>query len=42
MIVRSVRGRTGAAMLRVEADGLNSASVVLRSSAAVKSVPRDK
>ena len=41
-IVRSVRGRAGEATLRVEADGLNGASVALRTSEAVKSASHDK
>jgi beta-galactosidase len=40
VIVRSVRGRAGEATLRIEAEGLNGASVVLRSAGAVKATPR--
>ena len=42
VIVRGLRGRTGAATLRAEAEGLKAASVALRSSEAVHSLPREK
>jgi beta-galactosidase len=42
VIVRGLRGRTGVATLHAEAEGLTPASVALRSSEAVHSLPREK
>ena len=42
VIVRGLSGRAGVATLRAEAEGLKAASVALRSSETVNSVPREK
>jgi hypothetical protein len=42
VIVRGLSGRVGMATLHADADGLKGASVALRSSEAVDSLPREK